>query len=921
MSALQATLRYGIASLEESPLRDLKSLLADWPSLSARLDEALDLDPEQRAAWLEALDEPETLKAALRQMMSSVEASGPSPFDAPPSLNVVADGADRPFGRLAAGVRIGSYRLLRMLGQGGMGVVWLAQRDDGELQRQVALKLPHIDWSEGLHERLRRERDILASLAHPHIAGIHDAGVDTHGRPYLALEYVEGEPIDKYCQHHRLPVVRRLRLLLQVAQAVAHAHARLVIHRDLKPANILVTANEQARLLDFGIAQQLEGERAHTSALTQQAGRPLTLDYASPEQLRGGIIGTASDVYSLAVVAYEVLTGSKPYHLRRLTPTALEEAIVSLDVPLASTTVTDATLRRALRGDLDAILNRAMKKDPRERYPSIEAFAQDIERHLAKLPVQARPDSALYLARRFVARHALPVTAASAVALALVAGTAVAVWQARSARLEAERAEQVKRFALGIVNGADMESGADSTTTAVELLQAARQRVEQELAGSPANAIELMTAVGTGLQSQGKVEDAAALLLTTSNRAIRDLGPDHPLTLTATIAHGLSLVSIDRPKDAIRVLEPVALQAARLRQSQAQVEALVNLSTAQLAAAQGAAGVASARAAVAAVQAQGASARPIDAFNAWGQLANALNATQGPGLSDAAGHAVELARQIYGRRLTGNVLAIRLMMSRGLDAEGHHAQALADLETLYADAVRLFGAEQPRIEPIAIYLGVARADTGNLDGASAAFQAALKVSERVSSGTGGNQGIGRFMLGRTLAAQRRDEVALKELQRSVALLTSSVGATTAQTARARSVMASVLARLGRLDEADRVFAELAQARWTPAEKAQNDGRLALLRSRQGRHEEAIGLALGSRAALQEHPSSLVRAEAGATLGRVLLAAGRAEDATASLREANDLYGARQTETTPERVEVATALADAMRLAGSSRTPP
>ncbi|HSI47269.1 MAG TPA: protein kinase [Ideonella sp.] len=892
---------------------DLKTLLNDWSSLSALLDEALELEPGRRAAWVDGLAEAEPLKAALRQMLAGLDTPGTSPCDALPCLNGLPDGSDAPFGVLVPDMRIGSYRLLRELGQGGMGVVWLAQRDDGELQRQVALKLPRIDWSEGLHERLRRERDVLASLAHPHIAGIHDAGVDSQGRPYLALEYVDGEPIDRYCQRRQLPIARRLRLLLQVAEAVAHAHARLVVHRDLKPANILVTADEQARLLDFGIAQQLDDERAVASALTQRAGRPLTVDYASPEQLCGGPIGTASDVYSLAVVAYEVLSGNKPYRLKRQTQAALEEAIVALEVPLASTTVSDAAVRRALRGDLDAILNRAMKKDPRDRYPSVEAFAQDIERHLAKMPVQARPDSAWYRTLRFLARRALPVAAAGAVSLALVTGTAVALWQARAARLEAERAEQVKRFALSIVNGADMESGANNATTAVDLLQAARQRVEQELAGSPANAIELMTAVGTGLQSQGQVQDAAALLLTTRDRAVRELGPDHPLTLAATIAQGLSLVSIDRPKDAIAVLEPASRQAARLGQGQAQVEALVNLSTAQLAAAQGEAGVASARAAVAAVQAQGEGARPIDAFNAWGQLANARNATQGPGLADAARHAVDVARRIYGNRLTGNVMAIRLMMSRGLDAEGRHAQALSDLEALYADALRLFGADQPRVEPIAVYLGIARAETGDLDGAVVAFRAALNVSERVRGGTGGNQGIGRFLLGRTLAAQRRDKEALVELQRSVALLTASVGATTAQTARARSVLASVLTRLGRVDEADRVFADLEQARWTPLEKAQSDGRLALLRSRQGRHEEAVALAQASRQALAPHPSELVRADAAATLGRVLLASGQAGPAQSSLRTAADLYSARHTLPTPDRVDVDTALATAVRL--------
>ena len=212
---------------------------------------------------------------------------------------------------LQPGALVGPYRLLRELGIGGMGAVWLAERADGTLKRQVALKLPRAAWSRGLAERMARERDILASLEHPHIARLYDAGTDAQGRPFLALEYVEGQPIDVYCHERALNIPARLQLLLQVAHAVAFAHSRLVIHRDLKPSNILVTADGQVRLLDFGIAKLMEGDRTQETQLTQLAGRALTLDYASPEQIRGEPIGTASDVYSLGVVAYELLAGAK----------------------------------------------------------------------------------------------------------------------------------------------------------------------------------------------------------------------------------------------------------------------------------------------------------------------------------------------------------------------------------------------------------------------------------------------------------------------------------------------------------------------------------------------------------------------------------------------------------------------------------
>lgn len=888
--------------------------------MSRRLDEALELEPNARQAWIDALPDPVEFKQVLESLLAGDDPAMSGAVDAPRLRLDAGDTEIDAQPALAPGMRVGPYRLLRELGHGGMGVVWLAERDDHTLQRSIALKLPRLGWSDGLHHRMRRERDILASLAHANIARIYDAGADAAGRPYLALEYVEGEPIDRYVRNRALGTTERLQLLLQVARAVAHAHSRLVIHRDLKPANILVTAEGEVRLLDFGIAQLLENERAVESPTTRQIGRVLTMDYASPEQLRGEAIGTASDVYSLAVVAYEVLTDQKPYRLKRPTAGALEEAIVALDVRPASAAATEPAARRALRGDLDAILNKAMKKDARERYASVDAFAQDIERHLARRPVLASADSLAYRMRRFGARNAVAVVAALAVTIAIIGGAAAVLWQARAARIEARHAEQVKNFALSIVTGADTESGANRETTAVELLQAARARVDKELGDSPATAVELLTAVGSGLQSQGRVKEASELLRDTRERALRTLGESNPLTLAATIAYGLALVGADRPKEAITVLQPAAATAQRQHDAHAQIEALFDLSTAQLAAAEGEAGVASARAAVAVLESQGSAARPLDAFNAWGQLANALNATQQPGLAAAARHAVDLARQLYGSQLTGNVLNARLLLSRGLTADGRDAEALAELEAVYGQAVPLFGADAPRIEPIANFLGLARADAGDLEGAISAFRAALAVAERVQGGTGGNRGIDHFALGRALAAQRNDQEALVHLQESVRLLTASVGAAP-QTLRSQSVEAGVLTRMGRVDEADHLFGELSSATWPAAERAQNDGRLALLRSRQGRHDEAVRLATSSHETLKAHPSKIVRAVAASTLGQVLLAGGRREEALTALREAQQLFTERQHALTPDHIDVDEAMRRAASPTSAASAPP
>ncbi len=420
-------------------MNPLQDLAARWPEIDALLDEALALPAAERSAWLARLDGE---RAALRDTVAHLlgahaQAETGDFMGTLPRLPTPAAPGDEP----AAGDLVGPYRLQAPLGRGGMGVVWLAERADGQLKRPVALKLPRLAWGGAVAERLARERDILATLEHPHIARLYDAGVDGQGRPYLALEYVDGQAIDTYCHQHQLPVRARLALLLQVAAAVSHAHARLVVHRDLKPANILVTAEGQVRLLDFGIAKLLEGEHTQETALTRVAGAALTLDYASPEQIRGDPLSTASDVYSLAVVAYELLAGARPYRLKRGSVAELEEAIALAEPPLASERAGTPALKKALRGDLDAILNQALKKNPAVRTASVASFAADIERHLQHEPVRARPDSRWYRTRRLLRRHRLALGFSAALGLAIVAGAGAAVWQATKARAESRRAQ------------------------------------------------------------------------------------------------------------------------------------------------------------------------------------------------------------------------------------------------------------------------------------------------------------------------------------------------------------------------------------------------------------------------------------------------------------------------------------------------
>jgi tetratricopeptide (TPR) repeat protein len=423
----------------------IADLAPQWRAVDALLDVALDLPAHERARWVDALGgEHAGLRARMRELLAlHAEIETGTFLDTLAGVDFCsATGVgDEP----AAGWMVGPYRLVSELGRGGMGLVWLAERADGQLERKVAIKLPRLAWGSGFAQRLERERAILAALEHPHIARLYDAGVDARERPYFAMELVDGLPIDLYCGRHALGLRERIGLLLQVCDAVAHAHAHLVVHRDLKPSNILVTADAQVRLLDFGVAKLIEGEAAGHTALTQLEGRALTPDYASPEQLAGAALTTTSDVYSLGVVAYELLAGRRPSERQgqRVRGGGQECAppIDGDDAPLASSVARDRALARQLRGELDAILNRALKADPAARYDSAAALAQDFERWLRHEPVLARPDSRAYRGRKFVRRHRVGVAASAALALSIAAGAALAAWQARIASAQAQRAE------------------------------------------------------------------------------------------------------------------------------------------------------------------------------------------------------------------------------------------------------------------------------------------------------------------------------------------------------------------------------------------------------------------------------------------------------------------------------------------------
>jgi serine/threonine-protein kinase len=475
-----------------------------WPAFSTLLDQVLDLPEGERPRWLAALGAEH---AAVRPWLVKILTSSPGTSD-PGFLEmpVVNEPAPSDF---AADQQVGSYRLIRRLGSGGMGDVWLASRSDGSLNREVALKLPHGHLLAGvLRRRFERERDILAALSHPNIAQLYDAGVADGQHPYLAMECVDGAPINDHCRAARLSLEHRLNLFLQVLEAVGYAHRRLIAHRDLKPSNILVTGDERVKLLDFGIAKLLTGATdGNVTQLTRVGAFVATPGYAAPEQMAGEPITVAVDLYALGVILHELLTGQRPVRGNRRAsddPTDVAPASSRIEPGhAASVAGLDARqLRRALSGDLDAIIAKALQSDPARRYGSAEAFAADIRRSREHRPISALRVSPATLTLKFIRRHRLGVGMAVCILLLLVGGSAGIAWYAVRAEratvraeLEAQRATTIKDFLVGMFRASDPRIATDKPRgeiTAKELLDVSAQRIESSFARQPATQIELL---------------------------------------------------------------------------------------------------------------------------------------------------------------------------------------------------------------------------------------------------------------------------------------------------------------------------------------------------------------------------------------------------------------------------------------------
>lgn len=496
-----------------------------WREVKARFDDALARPDDERQAWLvEACAGDPVL---LQEVESLLVAHGREPgrFEVGPPLHTEGGAGGAP----APGTLVGPWRLVREIGRGGMGVVFEASRDDEDFRKRVAVKTvsPGLDAAQVLR-RFRRERQILARLEHRNIAALYDGGVTPEGRPYFVMELVEGLPITSYAESHQLDIPGRLRLFGQVCNAVQYAHQALIVHRDLKPGNILVAEDGTVKLLDFGIAKPLrEEDDSGEDGVTQAgSGTPLTTAYASPEQVGAETVTTATDIFSMGVVLYQLLAGRHPFAWDQPGGDELRRRIREMDPPPPGAVAGGllSEMPRTARHELDCITMMALRKEQARRYPSAERLGEDLRRHLAGLPVEATPDDPLYRARKFVRRNRAAVVGACAVLATLVGGIIATTGQARVARAERDRAqaaalraEQVSEFlqlTLG-VGDPSWYSEAQQVgpqTTLGQLLEEAGPRAEKELADFPAALADVMRTVGRANQALRRTQEAVTQL-------------------------------------------------------------------------------------------------------------------------------------------------------------------------------------------------------------------------------------------------------------------------------------------------------------------------------------------------------------------------------------------------------------------------
>jgi eukaryotic-like serine/threonine-protein kinase len=764
--------------------------------------------------------------------------------------------------------RVGTYRLLREVGRGGMGSVHEAVRDDDQFEKRVAIKLVRREIAgEALERRFRQERQILAGLEHPNIARLLDGGSASDGRPYLVMEFVDGEPITAYCAALGLSVRARLRLFQAVCEAVQHAHRHLVVHRDLKPDNILVTSDGVVKLLDFGVAKLLPDPSAPGTGdqvvATATALRPLTPAYASPEQLRGDPVTTSTDVYSLGVVLYELLAGRHPFEM---TGTSLLDTVHMLETDPGppSTAVTKETaaatgegsvarLRRTLAGDLDRIVLKAMRKEPARRYASVEQFGEDIRRFLDGLPVLAQGDTLGYRASKFARRHRAGMAAVALIVVTLAGGVATTSWQARRAaterdraQAEARKAERISEFLAGMLRSPDpwME-GMDLRVS--DLLAGAAERAATEFAAEPDVLAAIQAAIGKTYAGLGDF-DQADTLLGSALRIRRGLPALPPNVLAASLGDYSSLLAyrgeLARAEPLVR--EALAMLHPATRQDSIQLADLQGAAGRLLQARGDLPGAARAHEAVIAVRRQILGPDHPDVAAGLNDLAVVRSHQGAYGAAETLQReALEIQRGALGpdhpdlASALYNLAFVTLEQRRFAAADSFFRAAL-ELRT------RLLGPEHPDVAWTLYGYATLLHDRGDYAAAEANATRVLALRGRTLPDEHPMVAAALQTLGLSLAAQHRPAEAEAVLRESLAVRQAALPAGHWLIASAQSVLGEHLCNTGRFHEAEPLLvqghADLLEARGPDnprtREAAQRLARCRGLRGDSARHDPA-----------------------------------------------------------------------------------
>jgi serine/threonine-protein kinase len=850
-----------------------------WARIEALLDELLDLPARERAARLDRLAPGDaSLRAEVEALLAEDErAAGPLDAGVGTLAREALDGGGAAAAPAdVAGRRIGPYRVLHELGRGGMGEVLLAERADGAFEHRVALKIVRGAPRDDVVERFRHERQILARLRHPNIASLHDGGATADGLPYFAMEYVDGDRITAWCDARGLDVDARLELFDAVCRAVQHAHRNLVIHRDLKPANVLVTSDGTVKLLDFGIAKLVDPGDGADARTTRSFFTPA---YASPEQIRGLPTSTATDVWSLGVLLFELLTGRHPHGGDSRSSLEVARSIVEDDAPTASVTV-DASLRRRLRGDLDNILHKALRRNPDERYASAEDLRLDLERYRRSLPVSARPATARYRLRKLVRRHRVGAAATGVALLSAVAGVAGIAWQSGvaaherdRARAEAARAGAVKDYLLEVFSAADPSFESGATLTATELVERGAARIGSRFEHEPELRAEISLVLGEVMQNLAAY-DRADTLLAAALAGYRELSQPRGIAeATAEIADVATLRG-EHERAVALLTEARAIAAERLGAD----DALATRILSSLGAArfyQGKHAEAEAALGEALRIARGASAPDT------GRIADVLQSLAAS-QSDREDHAAAEA-----------TLREALAIQRAREPGGgtRTARLLTSLADLVGDLDRMDEAEALGREAVAIYrreygerghpeLAVALSNlagglrrSGRLEEAEALQLEALEVFKR-------HLGEEHFFVARLLSnlsvtrMQRGDNAGAEQLlSESIRLMTKQLGPRHRSLVAPMNNRAKVLTDLGRFRESETVYREsLSIAKEVLGDRSV-EGSYALLGlgwvcRRTGRLEEAETLC---RTAWEDRRAALPAGHSAVLLARVSLA--------------------------------------------------